>query len=72
MSVVSIVVAGLLVVSIVLIIAAPNLQPFPVGNAFDLGDRLADPFDGVPTFGRWALTWPTGSRGGGVARSRGS
>ena len=46
-SIISIVVAALLVISIVLIIVAPNLDPFPVGYAFDVGDRLAGPFDGV-------------------------
>lgn len=46
-SVVSLGVAALLAISIVLILAAPTLKPFPVGYAYDLGDWLAGPFDGL-------------------------
>jgi hypothetical protein len=46
-SVLSIAVAGALALAILLIIAAPNLDPFPVGEAFVAGAWLAGPFDGL-------------------------
>ena len=46
-SVISLVVFGLMVVCIALVVAAPSLDPFPVGFAFDAGRFLAGPFDGL-------------------------
>ena len=46
-SVISLAVTTLMAVSVALVIAAPSLKPFPVGFAFDLGDRLAGPFENI-------------------------
>ncbi len=46
-SIISLAVAAFMAICIVLILAAPNLDPFPVGFAFDAGQFLAGPFDGL-------------------------
>ncbi len=46
-SVLSIALAAAMAVGILLIVAAPNLEPFPVGEAFVATEWLAGPFDGL-------------------------
>ncbi len=46
-SAISVVVAGLMVLSILLIVLAPTIRTFPTAFAFDATKWLAGPFDGL-------------------------
>lgn len=46
-SVISLIVFAFMAVCILLVVVAPSLDPFPVGFAFDAGQFMAGPFDGL-------------------------
>lgn len=46
-SLISLIVAAFMAICIVLILVAPGIDRFPIGFAFDAGEFMAGPFDGL-------------------------